>query len=212
MSCRHCQGAGKVFSHRYVARELRRYRRRGPRRTTRLLIEAIRAEGVAGCTLLDVGGGVGAIQHELLKAGVARAASAEAAPAYLAAARAEAERQGHAERITYHEGDFVELAEHIVPADIVTLDRTICCYPDVGAMVALSAARAQRLYGVVYPRDAWWTRFGNAAMNFFLWVARNPFRTFVHPTRAVEEIIGGAGLTRRYYRQTPLWQVAVYAR
>ncbi|UCC73007.1 MAG: methyltransferase domain-containing protein [Gemmatimonadota bacterium] len=80
-----------------------------------------------GATLLDIGGGVGVIQHELLDAGARGATGVEAVPRYLAAARGEAERRGHAERVDLVLGDFVELAGAIEPADMVTLDRVICC-------------------------------------------------------------------------------------
>lgn len=212
MSCCQCRGADRLFSGWYVARELRSYRRKGPRATTRMLIEALVAEGVAGATLLDVGGGVGAIQHALLDSGAREATGAEAAAAYLEAAREEARRRGHAERVTYHQGDFVELADRLRPADIVTLDRVICCYHDVDSLVQRSVEKSRRLYGLVYPRDVWWTRLGNHFLNFFLWISRNPFRVFVHPTHTVDAIIRSAGFERRFLRATPFWQVVVYAR
>jgi hypothetical protein len=46
--------------------------------------------------------------------------------------------------ITYHHGDFLELAETIPPADIVTLDRVINVYPDWKRLIQVSAARARR--------------------------------------------------------------------
>jgi hypothetical protein len=66
MTCSQCQGIEDLFSEEYVAGELKRYRRRGPDKTTRILIEALKKDGVEGETLLDIGGGLGAIQHELL--------------------------------------------------------------------------------------------------------------------------------------------------
>ena len=35
--------------------------------------------------------------------------------------------------------------------DILTLDRVICCYPDMQKLVGLSAKRARKLYGLIYP-------------------------------------------------------------
>ena len=122
---RHCEGVEAFFNRRVAARQLEQYRRRGPTRSTRLLIEALEAQGVEGSTLLDIGGGVGALQHELLKAGAARAVSVDASAAYLDAAKQEAERLGLAPQVTYHHGDFVALAESQEPADVVTLDRVI---------------------------------------------------------------------------------------
>ncbi len=212
MNCCQCQGIEELFSQQYVNKELLRYRAKGPDKTTRMLTEAIKEEGVDGLTLLDIGGGVGAIQHELIDAGVQHVTSVEASTAYLTAAKAEAQRRGLQIVFSYHHGNFVDLAADIAPADIVTLDRVICCYHDMENLVGLSAARARKLYGLVYPRDAWWVKIGLALENFFFRLRRSPFRTFSHPTKAVEDILGSNGLKRRSYRQTLVWQVVVYSR
>ena len=111
-----------------------------------------------GATLLDIGGGVGVAQLDLLSAGLRSATDVDASSAYLDVAREEAQRRGYSERVSYRHGDLVALAPEIEPADIVTLDRVICCYHDMPALVRASAAKARRLYGLVYPHDAWWTR------------------------------------------------------
>lgn len=212
MNCPNCQGYERVFDPRTADRELRDYHTRGPSKTTRLLIQAFKSAGIDGLTLLDIGGGVGAIQHELLKEGASSAVAVDASWAYLQAARQEAERQGHAQRITYQHGNFVDLAPQLPPADLVTLDKVICCYPDMRGLVGLSSARARKLYGVVFPRDTWWIRLGFRVGNFLLWLQRSPFRIFVHPTQAVEAVVRANGLERRFYRKTFVWQVIVYAR
>ena len=210
MNC--CQGIEELFSQQYVTKELARYLSKGPDKTTRMLTEAIEAEGVDGFSLLDVGGGLGAIQHELLDSGIQKVTSVEASTAYLSAARAEVQRRGLAERVTFHHGNFVDIAKDIAPADVVTLDRVICCYPDMERLVGLSAARARKLYGLVYPRDVWWTRMGIALENFFYRIRRNPYRAFIHSTKAVENVLSINGFKHRSHRQTLAWQVAVYTR
>jgi len=176
-----------------------------------MLIEALEAEGVEGMTLLDIGGGIGAIQHELLSDGVRSATSIEASPAYIEAAKEEAERQGHADRVSQHYGNFTDLAPDIGPADIVTLDRVICCFHDMQRLVSLSVTKANQLYGVVYPRDTWWLKVGVACLNLALRVKRDPFRVYVHPTKGVEALMRDSGLEQRFYRKTAIWQVVVYA-
>jgi len=176
------------------------------------LIEALEPQDVERATLLDIGGGVGAIQHELLRNGLSRATAVDAASAYLDAAREEAERQGHADRVQYRQGDFVQFADDLERADIVTLDRVVCCYPDFRALVERSVERASRLYGLVYPRDVWWTRLGNGLLNFYFWLIRNPFRTFVHSERLIDDVVRTAGFKPRYHRLTLNWQIVVYSR
>jgi magnesium-protoporphyrin O-methyltransferase len=136
----------------------------------------------------------------------------DASTAYLKAAKAEASRRGLAERISFRYGDFVDLATGIAPADIVTLDRVICCYHDMDTLVSLSAERARKLYGVVYPRDAWWVKLGLAVLNLFFRLRKSCYRTYSHPTKAVEALVEGSGFERRSSRQTFVWQVVVYTR
>jgi hypothetical protein len=125
------------FDEQVAARDLRAYRSRGLPTVTRRLVDALVAEGVEGRTLLDIGGGVGAIHHALLDAGLASVTDVDGSSAYLSAARQEAQRQGHADRITYRHGDFVQLADEVEPADIVTLIAVLCCYPQMESLVRL---------------------------------------------------------------------------
>ena len=212
MNCCQCQGIEDLFSETYVAGELAQYRAHGPDKTTRMLINALKSTDVQGLTLLDIGGGLGAIQHDMLRAGVEQATLVEASSAYLAAAKAEAERRGNAEQINFQHGDFVDLAPQVPSADIVTLDRVICCYHDMQRLVGLSVGKAGRLYGLVYPRDTWWIKLGLAIQNFFFRLMRRQYRSFAHSTKAVEALVYGEGFTRRFHRQTFAWQVVVYAR
>ena len=212
MPCSQGCGFETQFNRKLAAGDLRKYRKHGPVRTAQMLIDALRAEGVEGLTLLDIGGGVGALQHELLKAGVERATGVDASAAYLDAAEEEAERQGHTDRVRHRHGDFVEVAAALDPAGVVTLDRVICCYPDMEALVGRSAERAQRLYGVVYPRRTWLTWLNFTFINFINRLRRNPFRISLHSPEAVDAVIRTHGLAQWFYRKTILWQVVVYGR
>ncbi len=212
MTCCQCQGIELEFNQREVAGKLATYENGGPADTTRLLIEAIKTEGVEDQTVLDIGGGIGAIQYGLLEAGAKSATNVEASSAYLRAAKSEAQRQGVADRVRFLHGNFVELASELPPADIVTLDRVICCYHDMPALVGLSASRAKKVYGLVYPRDTWWVRWAIRLTNLIYRLRGSPFRSFVHKTQAVEAILQAHGLQRHYHRNSFMWQVAVYTR
>jgi magnesium-protoporphyrin O-methyltransferase len=211
--CSCCQGVDDVFGERTARRDLERYHRRGPSKPTRRLLEALRREGVEQATVLDVGGGVGAIQYELLEAGATRAISVEASAAFLRVAREEAVRRGHGDRITHQAGDFVAIAGEIGPADVVTLDRVICCYPDMEALVGASAERARRVYGLVYPQDRWWVGAGIRCTNLLMRLTRRAFRAHLHRTSAVDAVARAHGLVPKVaQRAGPVWQVAVYVR
>jgi magnesium-protoporphyrin O-methyltransferase len=115
--------------------ELAIYRKQGPSKSTRILLDTLKSAGVIGQTLLDIGGGVGILQFELLDAGAGRVVSVETSTTYLQAAHEEADRRHYTDSIQSYHGDFVDLAAEIPQADIVTLDRVLCCYQDVTALV-----------------------------------------------------------------------------
>jgi len=202
----------RQFGARHAADKLHAYRRNGPAATTRQLIDALAAGGVAGLTVLDIGGGVGAVHHELLRIGAERAVDVDASRAYIAAAMEEAERQGHGDRVRYLGGDFVKLAGQVEPADLVALDRVICCYPDVRMLVDRSSALARRRYGLVYPRDTWLARIGIAVENIGHRLSGSPFRAYVHRTADVEAILAARGFVALVKRANLVWQMAVYER
>ena len=210
--CRQCQGLENLFDKKTAANELKHYRKKGPSKTTRLLLRAISAAGLSKASLLDIGGGVGAIQHELMQAVVERATHVDASSAYLDASKMEAQRRGHADKVDYYHGDFVTLALDISAADIVTLDRVICCYPDMPALVRLSSERATKLYGLVYPRESWWVKVGMLGINAGFWLLRKPLRFFVHSNQAIDAVVTANGLKRQAHFKTLLWQVLVYSR
>jgi predicted nicotinamide N-methyase len=209
MTCAHCKGAADFFDDKVARREARRYRRRGPTKSTRLLLEAMLAEGVQGRTVLDIGGGVGAIQHEVLAAGAERVVNVDASPAYQEATRREAERRGTNDHIDYYLGDFAEVAPAIPTADFVTLDRVICCYPDMETLVGASAEHARILWGAVFPREYWAIRVGLWLVNLVFRLQGSAFRVFGHRRDEVERVLRGRGFVRRGYSRTLLWQVVV---
>ncbi|MEX2161480.1 MAG: methyltransferase domain-containing protein [Anaerolineales bacterium] len=210
--CSQCEGIELTFDEESVDNDLRAYRAEGPDKTTAWMLDELEEQGVEGLTLLDIGGGVGAIQHELLVKGAISAVHVDASSAYIAAAQREAKRRKLNDRIQWRHGNFVDLAAELAPADIVTLDKVICCYDDMPGLVRSSARLAKRYYGIVLPRDTWWFRAAARAANFVQRIFRNPFQLFVHPHKKMEGIIRKAGLKRIYAKDNFIWHVAVYKR
>ena len=207
-----CEGIEREFDATFAKKELKRFRRAGPRKTTQMLLNAMRNGPMEGMTLLDVGGGIGAIQFDLLKRGVTRAISIDASSGFQDAARREALNQGFSDRIEYVYGDFVQLADSLPDADIVTLDRVICCYDDMPALVNAAAGKARRRCGFVYPRRAWWTRSAARAANLWFRLRGSPMRTYIHSPEEVDQLLRRAGFHLMSNRNTPFWRVDVYHR
>jgi len=212
LSCCQCQGCDSQFGIEHAEKDLKRYRKRGPDVTTRLLLDALKTLGLQGATLLDVGAGIGVLHHELLSAGARSAVHVDATDANVHVAEQEATRQGHRERVVFLRGDFVDLAPEIDTADIVTLDRVICCYSDMEQLVDASAVKARRLYGAVYPRERWVLKLWIAVENLARRIRGNPFQTYIHPIRAIDRALERNGLRPSLVRDTFAWRVAVYSR
>jgi 2-polyprenyl-3-methyl-5-hydroxy-6-metoxy-1,4-benzoquinol methylase len=167
MDCCQCQLIETQFDRVAVESKVRRYHEKGPKKETKILVEALLSEGVEGSSILDVGGGLGVLEFELIKAGASGATNVEASSAYIDAAREEASRQALSDQIQHIHGDFVGLAPDVPPADIVTLDKVLCCYDDMESLVRGSVEKANKLYGLIYPRDTWWVKVATGIENLF---------------------------------------------
>ncbi len=211
--CGQCQGIEQVFDSKTAKHDLKRYRKRGPAKTTQVVLDWFQNMENTRLSLLDVGGGVGIIQHELFKAGVVETAvHIDAAQPFLNASQEEAERLGHAEKVTYQFGNFVELAKEIDPSDIVTLDRVLCCYHDMPAMVQATAVSARQYIGLIFPQDRILYKFGIKIVNFLFSFSSNPFRLFIHPTQEVDSILEQHGFQRQLHKKFLFWQSMVYVK
>ena len=212
MSCCQCQGIENMFDKKAAKRQLKRYLKKGPSKPTTMLLDAIHKIDVQGLDFLDIGGGIGAIQYDLIKAGASGGTSIEASSAYIDVVKDEILQNGLAETVSFKYGDFTTMASDVNSADIVTLDKVICCYDDMSELVGLSSKLARKIYAVIYPRDVWWTKLAFLLMNLYSRIKGSSFRTFIHPTQKVEEIIFGNGLKRNYYATTLIWQVAIFTK
>jgi magnesium-protoporphyrin O-methyltransferase len=213
MTCctRYC-AAESNFDRKRAESDLRRYRRRGADVTTRLLLEEIRRRPLEGWRLLDIGGGIGVIGAELAGNGVASATMVEASPAFLEVARRETASRYGSRPTEFILGDFAAIAGTVPDADVVTLDRVVCCYPDGEALLREAAAKTRHLLAFTYPRDRWFARMVIAVDNFQRRLRGNTFRAFVHSPERMDGVLEAAGLVREARRKTFVWEVELFRR
>ena len=200
-----------MFGRKPAEREARRFRKRGLRGSAKAL--AGLAGEMRGESVLEVGGGIGAIEIELLEAGAGRATNVELAATYEDTARALLAERGLTERVDRRLGDFVAEADAIEPHDVVIMHRVVCCYPDVDALVGTAADRSRRRMVLTYPQEraavcaVFWV--GNA----FMWLRGSTFRAFVHPVGRIEAAAAAHGLTPdTRVRHGLLWESAAFSR
>jgi magnesium-protoporphyrin O-methyltransferase len=190
--------------------DIRAYRKRGPANQTKLILDAIRSLGLNGMTLLDIGGGVGAIHHELLNDVAREATHVDASSAYLKEAKAEAARRAHTGQVQFIHADFTDVARDVPQADVVTLDRVVCCYPDFRSLLKAAAEHSRTAVALTYPRETWYVRIGLAIANFLQRLRKDPFRGFIHPVAEMEALFRGQGFRKTSTRRLFVWEMALY--
>ena len=217
MPCCQGQDFDRMFDARRARKDLRAYTKHGARGATRRLLDAVRASarnsGTADFTHLDIGGGVGVLQHELARHGAVHTTAVDASRPYLELLRQVAAERSYGARQTRIEGDFTNVADRVEPATIVTLDKVICCYPDMRTLVRASARKATALYGIVVPRDTAWVRASVGLANWFLRrVLRWQFRAFAHSHQAIDRVCAEEGLNLDRDDRGLWWCVRLYRR
>jgi magnesium-protoporphyrin O-methyltransferase len=200
-----------IFTSDRARADARDYRRKGVRGQARAIVELARQTAREG-SVLEIGGGVGAIQVELLRAGAARALNVELSRSYEAAARELGEEAGVADRVERKIGDFVAEAADIPPADVVVLHRGVCCYPDAAALADRAAGHARTLLLLTMPVERWWMRLAAIAINLWPAITGSRFRFHVHPSATVTAAASAHGLRLTERRHGWIWQLLVFAR
>ncbi len=151
-SCCDPRGCDRFFGERFARRVARRYRKRGLGGTEREMVAFLESAGLEGASVLEVGGGVGELQIELLKRGAERAVNLELSPAYDEEARRLLAEAGLGERVERRLHDIAVDPDAVEPADVVVLNRVVCCYPDYERLLGAAAARARRALVFSFPR------------------------------------------------------------
>ena len=200
------------FDEGYSSGQLDLYRREGLGRRARLIVDFLQARGLEGRSVLDIGGGIGALHLELLKAGASRAIGVDASSANVETACLLAEELGLTDRVDEIHGDFLERQNDVPVSDIVTLDRAICCYPAVADLLSAAAGRARSIIGISMPRRTPWMRVGIRLIDVMLAITRHRFRVYYHSPKLVDGTLQAHGFRKVYQQPTGLWETIIYER
>jgi hypothetical protein len=212
MRCCSGKGCDEFFDEGAARRDARRYSRKGLDRTGRRIVELVRRRGVEGKTVLEIGGGIGAIQLELLQAGASRTMNVELSPAYDLYAAELLRRNGLGERAERRLFDFAERAGELSPEDVVVLHRVVCCYPDYETLVGAAADHAREQLLLTFPRDAWWIRLGIGTINAVQRLRRKVFRVYSHAPASILGVASAHGLNVTTRERGLLWELVSFER
>jgi 2-polyprenyl-3-methyl-5-hydroxy-6-metoxy-1,4-benzoquinol methylase len=207
-SCCPSRDYRRFFNQRFARRLANRYRKRGLDPTAQTMVQFLQELGIEGATVLEIGGGVGEIQIELLKLGAARSQNLELSPAYEQQARMLAGQAGVQGRLDWRIHDLAQDPAAVVPADLVILHRVVCCYPDYEHLLGAAADHARRALVFSYPPRNALSRAFYGVFNLVMRLTRSSFRGFAHPPGAMLGVLEDHGLRRTYGRRSRIWQVA----
>ena len=203
---------GEFFDEKLARRDAARYRKRGPGRAGRRLVELIAARGVAGDEILEIGGGIGSLQLELLERGAVHATNSELSPGYEREAKALAREHGLEGQVDRRIVNVAEDPDAVPAADVVLLHRVVCCYPDYQALLGIAAVKARRLLAFSYPPDVALARWANGALNLWPRLRGCDFRGHVHPEHAMLEVVEGQGFHATARERAGVWRIAIVER
>jgi hypothetical protein len=176
------------------------------------MVDFLRGRGIDGSTIMEIGGGVGEIQIELLRAGASHATNLELSATYEEDARALAAEAGVADRIDRRLRDIADEPQTVEPADAVVLHRVVCCYGDYGRLLTAAAGRTRRVLIFSYPPHNIGARAFYVCFNFVMRVARCSFRGYSHPPEAMRAVLEEHGLHRTYEHRGSVWRIAAHER
>ena len=193
-SCCRTRSCEQFFKPRAARRSLETYRRKGLDPLERQMVASVSAGTLDGTRVLEIGGGIGRIQAELLDAGADHGEIIELVPAYEPYARELAREKGLEGRTSFRVVDILEEPDAVEPADVVILNRVVCCSPDGVALAAAASRLARRAVVLSFPRDVFWVRAGFRVLNAGLWLTRNSFRVYVHRPAALFAAVEAEGV------------------
>lgn len=207
----HCCGADKLFDKKTANKQYKSYIKKGPSRVTKRLISQLE-RGKASGTLIDVGGGIGAIQWWFLSSGGKQSYAVDASSGYLELAQEHATKLNLSEHTQFILGDFTSEASSLPIVDHVTLDKVICCYPDYKAIIDLACQKAEQTVSFSYPMDGWIANIFRSFMVLFMKLNKNPFKPYIHHVASVRGCIESNGFVLKERELSFPWHVETYSK
>ena len=202
----------EFFDEKLARRDADRYRRKGLGRASKRLVELVAGHGLAGASVLEVGGGTGTLQIELLERGASRATNVELSPGYETEARQLLEERGLSERAERHVVDLATERDAVGDADVVLLHRVVCCYPDYESLLSVAAEKARRLVAFSFPPDLAVSRLLVRILNLGPRLRGCDFRSYVHPERAMLSAVERQGFRLVGAERAGVWRLALLER
>jgi len=210
MDCQHCCGADQLFDLKGARKEMKKYQKKGPGKSTNKLLEKFNKTDIPGKSLLDIGGGIGAIQWYFQEHQASKTTDIDASRGYLEVASQFAKKNGWGKKGNFIFGDITNLKEKIIPHDYVTLDKVVCCYPDYQSLLTTATELCKDTLGLTFPLRNPISRILILLSRIYFYFRKNPFRTYIHSPENMSAFIQTKGFKPVYQGISFPWHVQVY--
>jgi len=207
-----CCGAEKLFDLEGAQKKMKMYKRKGAGNATKKLLSQLYLQNLTGKTLLDVGGGIGAIQWGFLERGGAHTTDVDASTGYLEVAKSYAIEHGFAEKTTFLHGDLTEKAKELTMYDYVTLDKVVCCYPDYVSLLNQVLDRCNTSIALTFPLEGPISKIFAFFENVYFTLKKIHFQTYIHSPADIEKFIRSKGFEPIQKKVSFPWHVQVYSK
>lgn len=207
----HCCGADKLFDLKTANKQYKRYLKKGPSRVTSKLIGQLEDFNIEG-TLLDVGGGIGAIQWWFLANGGKETFGVDASSGYTEIAQEHARKSCFEDRTHFFVGDLMDHCSNIPKANHISLDKVICCYPNYQEILNVVCGLSTHTVSLTYPMDGIIARIIRSFGVLMMKIRGNPFRPFVHRVTSVRALFSENGYVLKKRELSFPWHVETYQR
>lgn len=206
-------GLSEIFTERVARKDARRYLRHGlPERARKLLALIQSSFDVRQRDTLEIGSGVGAFTVELARSGAASGRGVDATLAVVNQAARVAREKGVSDRVSFEAADFTAVANRVDAADLVLLDRVVCCYPEWQSLLQPAAAHARHAIALSYPADTTLSRITIRALNTGQSLLRRKFRMHLHPPAAMHDLLRHNGFDIARIGRYWFWELLVAVR
>lgn len=212
MACSHCCGAEKLFDLKTALKEKKKYNKKGPKGSTKRLVYFLNNYPVTGKKMLDIGGGIGALQWAFLERGGLSTTDVDASPAYINVAEEIAREKQWQHQTSFLTGDITTFREELSPHDFVTLDKVVCCYPSYHELLSVATTNCREILALTMPVSNVFARLFASIGNLLLYLKKNPFRTYIHSKKEIDQFIRDKGFYPEHQKLSFPWHVMVYRR
>src|SRR5690606_23758912 len=178
----------------------------------REMLASVPAQHVAGGRVLEIGGGIGVLQAELLRRGAEWGEVIELIDAYGPYARQLARELGVADRTSFRVLDLLGDEGAAQPADVVLMNKVICCSGEGLELTRVAASLTRGVLVLSYPRFTWLSRSAERMQHAFFRLLGRSYRLYVRSPVEIEAAAASAGLNKVASGRSSVWEHSTFVR